>query len=76
MYFHDYLRDPELEYWEQQIYPPDVVLTELSDNEDEGDQNKIRPQFKRFGESKDFEQHQHPTLAKCQFCGYKGWTSV
>ena len=76
MYFHDYFKDPTQEYWVQEIYPDNVELTSLSENDENYNFYQMRPKFKRFGESKDFENKQFSTLAKCQFCGNKGWTLI
>ena len=72
MFCHDFNKDWDNTGFIQQHYEDDVELTIL-----DGEQALENPRtFKRNGHPDDFAGHFNSTLAKCPYCGYKGWTDI
>ena len=72
MFCHDFNKDWDNTGFIQQHYENDVELTIL-----DGEQALENPRtFKRNGHPDDFAGHFNSTLAKCPYCGYKGWTDI
>ena len=70
MFCHDYNKDWSKTGFIQEKYDDDVELTCLP-----GDEILEKPRyFKRHGHPDDFGGHFNETLAKCPYCGHKGWT--